>query len=347
MPSTEPGVRLPAEWEQQAGVMLTWPHTDSDWQSLLDEIEPVYIALCKAISHVEHCLILCQDDQHQRHVEQQLRQQQVVLERCHLFTCSTNDTWCRDYGPLTTFADDRPILNNFEFNGWGNKYEAGLDNAVSRNLQGLGIFGTNKLIDHNVVLEGGSIESDGSGALLTTTQCLLKRHPDKSKSEIEQLLHTSLGARRVFWLEHGHLSGDDTDSHIDNLARFVDANTIVYSACRDRSHPDHDALMAMQDELNSFKKKDGSAYRLIPVYLPSPIYYDNQLLPASYVNFLIINDAVLVPAFAQPEDRAALEIYQQCFPGRRIIALDSRALIKQYGGIHCATMQFPDGVLSP
>ena len=345
MPHPDSPLYLPAEWESQCAVMLIWPHANSDWQALLGEIEPVYTSLCKTISETETCLVICHDEAHKKHVEQILGAHAVTLARCWFFVCETNDTWCRDYGLITTRADGRLLLNNFVFNGWGGKYDATLDNAASRQLQRQGLFHDQLFIDRDFELEGGSIESDGRGTILTTSQCLLKRHPDKTREQIEQAFKDMLGSQRVLWLDHGGLGGDDTDSHIDNLARFVDANTIAYTACHDESHPDYPSLYSMQMQLREFSREDGTPYRLIPVYLPSPIYDGDQLLPASYVNFLVLNDRVLVPVFGQDTDKAALTTFEQCFPGRRIIATDSNALIKQYGGIHCATMQFPEGVI--
>ena len=347
MPSTDTGLRFPAEWEPQSGVMLSWPHQYSDWQTSLEEIEPVYIHLCKAISEHELCLILCYDNAHRDHVLQALRANDVALSNCHTIVCQTNDTWCRDYAPISTCMNSHTALNNFVFDGWGEKYEAGLDNAVSTQLHALGIFNNIKMLHHDVVLEGGSVESNGAGTLLTTSHCLLKRHPDKDKATIEHLLGVTLGVQRTLWLDHGQISGDDTDSHIDNLARFVNEQTIVYATCEDNTHPDYHALQSMQQQLQDFRQPDGAAYRLIPLPLPEPVKVAGEQLPASYVNFLIINDAVIVPLFNQPADTTAIAILQDCFPERHILGVDSRALIKQYGGIHCATMQFPKGFITP
>ncbi len=347
MPSTDSALRFPAEWEPQSGVMLSWPHQHSDWQSSLAEIEPVYIHLCKAISEHELCLILCYDNAHCDHVLQALRANNVMLSNCHAVVCQTNDTWCRDYAPISARMNSHTALNNFVFNGWGEKYEARLDNAVATHLHTLGIFNGIKMHNHDVVLEGGSVDSDGTGTILTTSECLLKRHPDKDKESIEHLLGMTLGVQRTLWLDHGQISGDDTDRHIDNLARFVNEQTIVYATCEDSAHPDYHSLQSMQQQLQGFRQTNGAAYRLIPLPLPAPVIFAGKQLPASYVNFLIINDAVLVPMFNQPTDAAAIATLQDCFPERYILGVDSRALIKQYGGIHCATMQFPKGFITP
>lgn len=345
MPTTGSMIRLPAEWENQSGVMLTWPHARSDWHEKLGEVEPVYVAMCKAISTHETCVVLCFDETYKKYIARLLRDHGVSLDQCRLIICPTNDTWCRDYGPITTLVDNKPLLNNFIFDAWGGKYPSSLDNAVTDCLQQQGLFATG-IMPREFVLEGGSIEPDGAGTLLTTSHCLLKRHPDKSKTDVEACLQSMLGVKRVLWLDAGSLGGDDTDSHIDNLARFANAATILYAACRDKEHPDYAALQEMQSQLGTFTQADGSDYQLQPVYLPDPVYDEGQALPASYVNYLVMNDAILVPQFGQESDAAALAIFRQTFPTRQIIGINSTALIKQFGGIHCATMHFPHGTLN-
>ena len=340
-------IELPAEWEVQSGILLTWPHANSDWKDNLDEIGQVYLDMCKAISQYEKLLIICYDIQHKETIEELFNNNAIPKEAYHLSICKTNDTWCRDYGPITVRNDGTLQINNFVFNSWGNKYNSELDNSVSMHLYKEGFFNSNEIINCNFILEGGSIESDGHGTLLTTSHCLLKRHPDKSKTEIEALLKKYLGANTVHWLDHGALSGDDTDSHIDNLARFVNHDTIVYCTIHDEKHPDYDSLKQMESELTKLKKDNGDSYKLIPITNPDNIKHNGKVLPASYINFLIINQAVLVPAYNVPQDHDALEILQQCFPDRRIIGIRSNALIKQFGGLHCASMQLPAGVLNP
>jgi agmatine deiminase len=344
--SHEDKIELPAEWETQSGILLTWPHAYSDWKDKLDEIGQVYVEMSKAISQYEKLLIVCYDEQHKEKIEVLFDINGIAKETYHLTICKTNDTWCRDYGPLTIRDDGSMQLQNFSFNSWGNKYDSDLDNAVSSCLHQQGHFNDHEMLDCDFILEGGSIDSDGHGTILTTSHCLLKRHPDKSKQQIESLLKKYLGAKTVLWLDHGELSGDDTDSHIDNLARFIDKDTIVYCTCDDESHPDFESLQLMKTELKAFKNADGKAYKLIPIAMPSNIKHKEQYLPASYINFLIINNAVLVPIYDVQQDQTALEILQQCFTDRRIIGINSNALIKQFGSLHCASMQFPAGVIS-
>ncbi len=346
MLSTREGkIELPAEWQTQSGILLTWPHSESDWKDTLDEIGAVYLDMCKAISQYEKLLIVCYDEQHKKLIENLFNDSAIAKDAYHLCVCKTNDTWCRDYGPITVRCNGKLQLQNFIFNSWGNKYNSNLDNMISTQLYKEGWFGDNEFIDCDFILEGGSVETDGHGTILTTSHCLLKRHPDKSKAAVEALLKKFLGANTVHWLDHGGLSGDDTDSHIDNLARFVDRDTIVYCACDDKSNPDYDSLKQMEAELKALKRADGQAYKLQPILMPTNVEHAGQKLPASYANFLIINQAVLVPVYNVPQDKYALEILQQCFPERRIIGINSMAMIKQFGSLHCATMQLPAGVL--
>ena len=338
-------INLPAEWEQQSGILITWPHAYSDWKDKLFEIETTYLAICKAVMPYQKVLIICYDQTHHAHIEKTLTANAINNDACILAICKSNDTWCRDYGPISTCCDGSVQLNNFIFNGWGEKYDAELDNSVSRSLNNKGIFNSTPLIDREFLLEGGSIDTDGQGTLLTTSHCLLKRHSDKDKADIENYFNKYLGINTIHWLDHGALGGDDTDSHIDNLARFVNKETIVYCACDNKEHPDYDSLHKMETQLKLLRQKNGNKYKLIPIYIPVLIEDKGKALPASYINFLIVNQAILVPTFDVPEDNAAIEIFKQCYPNRSIIAIDSNALIKQFGGLHCATMNFPTGVL--
>lgn len=338
-------IELLAEWAPQSGILLVWPHSNSDWKNNLTEIEQTYIEICEAITPSQRVLILCYDKIHQSHIKKILKHHSISDESYVLTICKTNDTWCRDYGPISTHCDGKLRLNSFVFNGWDNKYNAELDNTASKNLHQEGLFGSTELLNRNFILEGGSIDCDGHNTLLTTSQCLLKRHPDKNKNEIEGTLKKYLGITTVHWLDHGQLSGDDTDAHIDNLARFVNKETIVYSACDNEMHPDYDALKRMEAELKKIKQRNNTPYNLVPIYLPKTIEHNKQILPASYVNFVITNDTILVPCFNDSKDDAARTTFQHCFPEHRIMSINSIPLIKQFGGLHCATMNLAAGVL--
>jgi agmatine/peptidylarginine deiminase len=239
-------------------------------------------------------------------------------------------------------------LHDFTFDGWGGKYPAALDNRVSRSLFDGGIFDNVEFLQQQLVLEGGSIDTDGRGSLLSTTRCLLEsgRNPGYDRTRLEACLRELLGVERVLWLRHGELAGDDTDAHVDMLARFCSPGTIAYSSCNDPQDEHFAPLAAMERELQAFRTREGRPYELVPLPLPRPVLDESgRRLPASYANFLIINGAVLVPVYADPADAVALAALAGCFPGRRVEPLNCLPLIQQNGSLHCATMQLPMGVL--
>ncbi len=339
---------LPPEWAPQVGVMLTWPHALSDWAPILHEVEPVFTAIAAAIARHETVLIGCHDESVRSQVARLLHTAGVSEARVHLNVVSANDTWARDHGPITVLCRSEPMLLDFGFNGWGGKYACDLDNLITRRLHAQGAFGDAPLETVDLILEGGSIEVDGQGTLLTTTRCLLAptRNPGRTRTQIETELATRLGITRFLWLEHGYLAGDDTDSHIDTLARLCDANTITYVACDDPADEHYTELQAMEKELQAFRAASGQPYRLVALPWPRGRFDDNGArLPATYANFLIINDAVLVPTYRDPADETALARVRGCFPGREVIGIDCLPLIYQHGSLHCVTMQIPAEVL--
>ena len=334
---------LPAEWAPQAGVMLTWPHHHSDWQDTLAEAEQCYIELTGQIARYQNVIISCFDDSHRQHVLHLLEQNGLSSERIRLYIAPSNDTWARDHGPITVLRDGQLVLLNFRFNGWGGKYPCQLDDQITPTLYRLGAFGDLPLDDIDLILEGGSIDTDGQGTLLTTRACLLDPNRNRcSEAEIERHLGLLFGVDRFLWLSNGHLEGDDTDSHIDTLARFSDAETIVYQSCDRPDDPHYPALQARAAELAGFRTRQGQSYRLLPLPFPAPKHDDHgNRLPASYANFLIINGAVLVPIYADSADDDALAVIQTAFPDHEVVGVDCRALIRQFGSLHCITMQLP------
>ena len=340
---------LPAEWAPQSGVMLTWPHDDSDWAPLLNEADTVFAAIGTAVTRFQRLLVVCRDKAHRGHVTRRLAENGADPARVTAAIAPSDDTWARDHGPVTVLEDRRPLLLDFIFNGWGGKYPAARDTRITARLHAQAVFGETPLEPVDLVLEGGSIESDGLGTLLTTSGCLLTptRNPHLDRTATERALKASLGVERVLWLEHGRLEGDDTDGHVDTLARLCSPDTIAYVTCTDRGDAHHGPLKAMEAELRALRTADGRPYRLIPLPLPAPIHEtDGRRLPATHANFLIINGAVLVPTYDDPADRVALERLAGVFPGREIIGVDCRTLIRQYGSLHCVTMQLPEGVLA-
>jgi agmatine/peptidylarginine deiminase len=339
-------VRLPAEWEPQSGVMLTWPHPETDWADQLDRVERLYGKLANLIGRFEPVLNVCRDPDHAERVR-------MLLEgaACQRFGIApSNDTWARDYGPIGVRThEDRPLLLDFRFNGWGGKFPADLDDRVSRVLGEGGVFGGTPLKSVDLILEGGAIDTDGRGTLLAVTRTLVdpQRNPGRSRESIERTLRDTLGIRHIMWLEHGAISGDDTDGHIDTLVRFCAPDTLCYARCGDPLDADFSELQAMELELQALRDPEGNPYRLVPLPTPSPVLdEEGRRLPAGYANFLVINDAVLVPTYDDPADGEALAALGRLFPDRTILPVDCRALIRQGGSLHCISMQLMAGVLA-
>ena len=338
--------RLPAEWEPQSGIMLTWPHTASDWKPILTQVEPVFVEICRHTSRHEKVVIVCFDQNHRHAIHALLTNHPVNMANVVFAIANSNDSWARDHGAISVWDNKQLLLLDFQFNAWGGKYESSLDNAINSKLYQQGIFKAD-IEPVSFVLEGGSIESDGQGTLLTT-QCLLQstRNPGMNQHQIESMLADHLGVQRVLWLQHGELSGDDTDAHIDTLARFVSPTGIVYVKCENTRDEHFSNLQAMENELNQLRTVDNSAYQLFPLPLPDPVYNaSGQRLPATYANFLIINNAVLLPVYQQNKDSLAIEVLKECFPDREIIPINCLPLVHQFGSLHCVTMQFPLGIL--
>lgn len=332
-------IRFPAEWENQSAVQLTWPHKNSDWAEDLEQIEKVFVHLVQAITRFQKVIIVCQSQRHVQSLLSALPQGQIVYAEI-----LSNDTWARDHGAITIFKEKKPRLLDFQFNGWGKKYNSKLDNAISKALYNREIFSEEVTLQTiPMVLEGGALETDGQGTLLTTEKCLLNENRNGlSKAATEIKLKEYLGIQRFLWLSHGQLSGDDTDGHIDTLARFVNPETIVYCKTEDRQHPDFHSLQAMEAELQAFKDANRKYYKLIPLPMPKVCRSaEGELLPATYANFLIINHAILVPLYDCEADEQALGILSKCFPKREIIGVNCKSIINQFGSLHCLTMQYP------
>lgn len=326
--------------------MMTWPHIDSDWGPSLDTVYPVFASIGREIAAREALLSVCRSAEHAREVRGLLIGAGARADRLRFALAASNDTWARDHGPLTTLEGDTPTLNHFGFNGWGGKFEAGLDGAIVRRVHEQGSFGKAAYAGRDLVLEGGAVETDGAGTLLATRSSVITetRNPGVSEAAIEARLAEWLGLDRCLWLDRGDISGDDTDGHIDTLARFTDRDTIIY-ATAPAGDTDHAALTALADQLGELRTRDGRPYRLLP--LPFPGVHraaDGRRLPATYANFLIVNGAVLLPVYGVPQDDEAHALLTQAFPGRTIVAVDCRAIIEQNGSLHCLTMQFPAAV---
>ena len=338
---------FPAEWEPQSAVLLTWPHTETDWAPNLAAAERTFAAIARAVLVREALIISVHHADLVESVRARIAPLPDQAERLHLIVVPSNDSWVRDHGPLTILEDGQPVLLDFTFNAWGGKYPSALDDAIISRLHAAGIFGKTPRRRVDFVLEGGALESDGEGTLLTTTSCLLDPHRNRTITQdtAEAQLRDSLGIKRVLWLTQGHLEGDDTDGHIDTLARFATPDTIVYQSCDDSADSHFASLQAMARELAALRQADGAPYHLIPLPLPRPVYDDaDHRLPATYANFLIINGAVLLPIYGDPADAVAQSRLTEAFPNRTIVPIDCTALIRQFGSLHCVTMQLPAAV---
>ena len=339
---------LPAEWHEQAFVQMTWPHQHTDWVPVLDDAIECFCNIAREIAQREPLLIVAQYPEEAR---AQLEKRGVRNGNISLVACETNDTWARDHAFITCIDSDEEkiVLKDFQFNGWGMKFAANWDNLITRRLYQAHIFAeeVNLVNMQPFVLEGGSIESDGEGTLMTTAECLLSvnRNEYLHREEIENYLKSMFGLKRVLWIENGYLAGDDTDSHVDTLARFCSPDTIAYVQCTDETDEHFSELQAMEEELKAFTRLDGSPYRLIPLPMADEVIWEGERLPATYANFLILNGAVLVPFYGTDKDAIARQQLQSAFPDREIVGIPCLPLLKQHGSLHCVTMQYPAGTL--
>jgi len=336
---------FPAEWHPQSAVQLTWPHKDTDWSPMLGEVSACFVAIAHEVMKREHLLIVCADEDEVRRQLGRIDDRHVIFRQI-----PSNDTWARDHGGITVFVDGVPTVYDFAFNGWGLKFAANYDNLITRRLYETNTFASwVKYLDMKpFVLEGGSIESDGQGTLLTTTQCLYSVNRNDYLDEIQmtRYLCDIFGAKRILWLENGCLAGDDTDGHVDMLARFCDEQTIAYVCCTDEKDEHFSSLHAMENELKSFRTSGGRPYRLIPLPMADPVVWNGERLPASYANFLILNGAVLMPCYGGTKDEIAKTALQMAFPDREIAGVNCLPLIHQHGSLHCITMQYPENVIN-
>ena len=339
---------FPAEWALQDAVLLTWPHKDTDWADILPEVELTYLAIAKEILSQQALVIVAHNDALKQHISALLQSNDLTLDKVHFVVCPTNDTWARDHGPISTYRGDTIHALDFTFNGWGNKFQSNLDNAINQQLFNTVLANSASSQKVPLALEGGGIESDGNGTLLTTSECLLNdnRENNLNKAALEAKLTELLGVNHFLWLDHGYLAGDDTDSHIDTLVRFAPNDSLVYVSCPDRNDEHFQALEAMAKQLQTFTTKSGKPYTLHALPWPNAKYDgDGERLPATYANYLIINNKVLVPTYQDANDQAALDIIAAAYPQHQVVGIDCLPLIHQFGSLHCITMQLPKGFL--
>lgn len=341
-------MRMPAEWENPDRILITWPDSRTDWDYIIEEAGTQFARIVGALNrHGIRVVLICGENPEDifRTISSltghEVRRELVTVVNSVDF----NDTWTRDYGPLTVEKDGRMLELDFGFNGWGLKFAADHDNLVNLSLARNGILDMERYRNHrDFTLEGGSVESDGNGTVLTTTRCLTSpnRNGGKTKEEIEPVLAERLGARRVLWLDHGMLEGDDTDNHVDTLARIAPCDTILYiEPPKDRGDVHFEELDAMRRQLESFKTEDGRPYRLIPLPFPDAVYdEEGNRLPATYANYLVTGSHLFVPFYSQPDnDMKAVAQISKAFPDHEIVGVECSTLLRQHGSLHCSTMQ--------
>ncbi|MDE6007020.1 MAG: agmatine deiminase family protein [Muribaculaceae bacterium] len=335
-------IRYLSEWELDGKILLAFPHKDTDWAEILPEAIEQYCTMVKSfVMNEEELMIIGPDTEW---IKEQL--DGIDYSNIEFIVVPTNDTWTRDYGPITVVRHDRIRTLDFGFNGWGLKFAADKDNLVNLNLElsrrtPVGMYRNCR----EFILEGGSIETDGEGALLTTSKCLLSpnRNGGGTKHEIGERLSRELGVDHILWLDYGALMGDDTDSHIDTLCRMAPGNTILFTGCKNVDDPQFEELLHMRAQLSMFKNAEGNPYNLIELPMPDAVYDDEgNRLPATYANYLVTKKALYMPTYAQPDnDRLACNTVRIAFPDHNIVPVDCRTLIKQHGSLHCSTMMVP------
>ena len=340
------GFRLPAEWEPQAGIAIAWPHAGTDWAARLAYVESAYVGLAAAIARFEPLLVCVADAQVRDRARALLAAAGVAGNRLDFVEVDYDDTWLRDSGPLTLRDGDRFRLVDFRFTGWGGKFQGGRDDRLVGSLVERGAFVAAEHRRIDWALEGGAIESDGRGTLLTTWRCLHQRHPDMTRDAMTARLLDALGADRVLWLEHGYLQGDDTDAHIDTLARFAPDDAIVLQACDDPADPHHAELARMRAEIADLRTAADRPYRLHELPWPRAILDEGRRLAASYANYLVVDGGIIMPSYGDPADARAAAVVASAHPGREVVGVDARELIRQNGSVHCLTMQLPRGLLA-
>ena len=338
-------LRMPAEWEPHEGTWLAWPHEKTDWPGKFQPIPWVYCEIVRRLARVERVHILVNDDETEQRARKMLRQVHAEMAAVDFFVCRTDRSWTRDFCPIFV-RDERgkPQITNWRFNGWAKYPNSETDDAVpshiARRLKMREV--QPKIGRRRIVLEGGSIDVNGCGSMLTTEECLLSevqaRNPGLSREQMENIFRQYLGVTNTLWLKNG-IAGDDTHGHVDDLARFTDPSTVVIATERDKTDANYEPLLENLKLLRTMKDQNGKTLRVVPLPMPAPVYFAGQRLPASYANFYIANDLVLVPTFNDPNDRVALNTLSKLFPGREVIGIHAVDLVLGLGTLHCMTQQ--------
>lgn len=340
-------IKFLPEWTECDSILVAIPGSHTDWADILPEALAQYNRLLRAFTSADyHVVAICADRQEAAAAFEGVRE-----DRLNVIEVPYNDTWTRDYGPLTVIRHERLRALDFGFNGWGLKFASDKDNLVNLNLsKKYVIMPETYRNERDFELEGGSVDTDGKGTVLTTSRCLCSpnRNGGKSKEEITKILDERLGAEHVLWLDYGFLEGDDTDSHVDTLARMAPHDTILFTGCRNVDDPHFEELLKMRAQLTLFRTPAGDPYNLVELPLPDPIYDpEGNRLPATYANYLVFNRHIFMPTYGQPQnDLLACQTVRIAFPAHEVVGVDCTTLIRQHGSLHCATMQIPEGAFN-
>ncbi|MCU7615727.1 agmatine deiminase family protein [Chryseobacterium sp. PBS4-4] len=335
--------RFPAEWEEHEATWLSWPHKKESWPDKLQEIYPNYAEFIKVISQDEFVRINVKDEEMRKFAMDCIMQAGAKLENIEFYFHETNDAWCRDHGPaflINKDADEPKIILDWGFNAWGGKYPPfELDDVIPTKI---GQEFDLPVIYPGIIMEGGSVEFNGKGTILTSKSCLLNknRNPHLSQEEIEQYLKNYYCVEQILWVEDG-IIGDDTDGHVDDTIRFVNENTVITVIEDNVEDENYEILQTNLRQLKEMRLLDGSPLNIIELPMPDPVIWDDQRLPASYANFYIANKSVIVPTYRCEKDQIALDIIQSCFPDRKVVGIDSTDIIWGLGSFHCLSQQEP------
>jgi agmatine deiminase len=334
---------FPAEWEKHEATWLTFPYHEDSFPGKMNDIIPSYMTFIKTIARAEKVRINVQDTRNRKRVAGLLHDYGIEKNKAELFIHPSDDVWCRDHGPVFLVNRhrkvDKKVIVNWEFNAWGGKYPFEHDNAVT------GLIAEKlrlKVFSPGMVLEGGSVELNGNGTLITSETCLLNhnRNPGLDRVTIERKLTDYFGVQQVLWLSEG-IAGDDTDGHVDNLVRFVNEDTVIAMTEPDPGDVNHIPLKKNLERLKNFRLPDGRSLRVIEIPMPAPVYHEERRLPASYANFYISNHAAIIPTFRCRKDMTALDIFEKLFTDRKVIGIDSTDIVWGFGSFHCLTQQEP------
>ncbi len=312
-------IRIPAEWEKQKSIMLVFPTTQKDWQHSIEAIQKSYVDFIKIITRFQKCIVICNN-------KTILNKYFDSFENIEIHEIKTDDTWIRDFGAIDIFINKQLKSYNFKFNAWGGKFEASMDNHFNRTYSKKG------LLHVDFILEGGSIDNNGDGVMISTSKCIFNKNRNATckQKDVKEKIKKLFGLKELIVLKNGALMGDDTDAHIDTLARFIDKETIAYAKCYDENDIQFEELKKMEKELKKTK------FRLIPLPLPSPKMFKNHRLPATYLNFVFINGALIVPTYNDKNDKKVIKILEKEIKNREIIEIDASIFIREYGSLHCS-----------